>query len=262
MALGILLLVISALISLVAGRFHILHLSGGLAWLISLVPLIMMLGAIGWAVHGRLDGVLIDRDNRISLSRLQLVLWTVLLMGALQAAGIFNSTVTYPQSFGAEMMLGPLDIRIPPEIWTLLGLGSFTAVVAPVIKQGNRTRPLRAPEKDTDIVSEIKHDRGLREAGRFAGRVYQNASSNDARWIDLVMGDYEGAAHIDISKLQHFVLTLLLLLIYGLALFAIMDKSLPLSEPINRFPDISPGLLSLLGISHAAYLADKVGGAS
>jgi len=110
MPIGLLLLVMSALICLAAGRFHLLNLSGGPAWLISGATLILMLVAIGWAVHKRFDGVLIDRDNRISLSRFQLILWTVLVTSGLQAAGIFNTTATYPQGVGNEVMLGPLDI--------------------------------------------------------------------------------------------------------------------------------------------------------
>ena len=257
MRIGFLLLVVSALVCLAAGRFHLLNLSGGPAWLISVAALISMLFTIGWAVHKRLDGVLIDRDNRISLSRPQFILWTLLVMSGLQAAGIFNTSATYPQTVDKDLMLGPLDIRISPEIWALLGLGSFTAVAAPLIKSRYRARPLRAPDDGTAIAAKVAQDRGC-VSGRFVGRVYQNASPKEARWIDLVMGDYEGAPHIDISKVQHLMLTMLLLLVYCLALYEILDKNLPLSEAIPKFPDISPGMLSLLGISHAAYLAGKV----
>ncbi|MCA3151445.1 MAG: hypothetical protein ING77_09735 [Rhodocyclaceae bacterium] len=76
------------------------------------------------------------------------------------------------------------------------------------------------------------------------------------------MGDYEGAAYVDISKVQHLALTLLLFLVYGLALYQALDQGLPLKAPIPSFPSISPGFLSLLGISHAAYLAGKAGGQS
>lgn len=254
---SLLLLVVSALVCLAAGRFHLLSLTGGPAWLISAAALILMLVAIGWTVHKRFDGILIDRDNRISLSRLQLILWTVLVTSGLQAAGIFNTSAVFPQTVDKEAMLGPLDIRIPPEIWALLGLGSFTAVAAPLIKSRNRNRPLRDADGATAIAAKVAQDRGT-APGRFVGRVYQNASPKDARWIDLVLGDYEGAPYIDVSKVQHLVLTMLLLLVYMLALYGVLDKKLPLSEAIPKFPDISPGMLSLLGISHAAYLAGKV----
>ena len=258
MPIGLLLLVLSALVCLGAGRFHLLNLSGGPAWLISGTTLTLMLAAIGWAVQRRFDGVLIDRDNRISLSRLQLVLWTVLLLSGLEAAGIFNTSLGYPQTIGKEAMLGPLDIRIPSEIWALLGLGSFTAVAAPLVKNRNRERDLHHPDEARALAEQAAKARGTKSVGRYDGRVYQNASPREARWIDLVLGDHEGAPYIDISKVQHLALTLLLFLVYGLALYEILDKPLPLSQAIPKFPDLSPGMLSLLGISHAAYLAGKV----
>jgi hypothetical protein len=257
MLIGFLLLVVSALVCLAAGRFYLLSLSGGPAWLLSVSALVLMLVVIGWIAHRRFDGVLIDRDNRISLSRLQLILWTVVVVSGLQAAGIFNTSATFPQTIDKEVVLGPLDIKIPPEIWALLGLGSFTAVAVPSIKSRNRTRPLSDFDDASAITAKISQDRGI-HTGSFMGRVYQNASPKDARWIDLVTGDYEGAQYIDVSKVQHLVLTMLLLLVYTLALYGALDKTLPLSVPIAKFPDISPGMLSLLGISHAAYLAGKV----
>jgi hypothetical protein len=110
------------------------------------------------------------------------------------------------------------------------------------------------------IAAQIAADHNLEKPGKFVGRVYANDSVKDARWINLVMGDYEGAAHVDISKLQHLALTMLLLLIYGLALWGVIDIGLtPQRGPVSAFPPISAGFLSLLGISHAAYLADKTG---
>lgn len=262
MALAIILLVLAALLDLLLSRFHVIGISGGPAWLISLALLAGMLGAIGWAARNRLDGVLIDRDNRISLSRLQLILWTVLLIGALQAAGIFNSVLAFPWPVDKPVMKGPLDIIVPPEIWALLGLGSFTAVAAPTIKNRFRTRAALPQTVADTICDGIQKDGKLKERGSFEGQVYRNATSDEARWLNLVMGDYEGAAYVDISKVQHLALTLLLVLVYGMALYQALDRALPFADPISSFPNISPGFLSLLGISHAAYLADKAGGQS
>jgi len=126
-----------------------------------------------------------------------------------------------------------------------------------LIKGRNRGTPLLDSDDSAAITAKIARDRGI-QLGHFVGRVYQNASPKDARWIDLVLGDYEGAPYIDISKVQHLALTMLLLLAYALALYETLDKNLPLSEGIPNFPDLSSGMLSLLGISHASYLAGKV----
>ncbi|MDM4769053.1 hypothetical protein [Solimonas sp. SE-A11] len=255
MGLAVLLLLLSVAVDMLAMKYGFLHLSGGQVWLVSLVLMSLSLGAIGWAAHKRWDGVLIDRDNRISLSRLQLIVWTLLLLSALQAVGIFN----IPACLTGDMR-GPVDVRIPSEIWVLLGLGSFTAVAAPTIKQRYRSHSLQHGTLADAIAVHVKTGLRLQTQGSFDGRVYRNATPADARWLNLVMGDYEGAAYIDISKVQHLVLTLLLVLIYALALNQLLDKPLPYREAISQFPEISSGFLSLLGISHAAYLADKSGG--
>ncbi|MCA3151443.1 MAG: hypothetical protein ING77_09725 [Rhodocyclaceae bacterium] len=183
MAVAIMLLVSAALVDLVLSRFYVVGISGGQVWLISLGLLAGSLSAIGWAARRRVDGVLIDKDNRISLSRLQLMLWTVLLIGTLQAAGIFNTVLAFPWPLDKPVMKGPLDIVVPPEIWALLGLGSFTAVAAPTIKNRFRTRAMLSQADSDAICGEIQKDGQLRKRGSFEGRVYRNATSEEARWL-------------------------------------------------------------------------------
>lgn len=215
-------------------------------WGITLALFAAALVVAGVAVRSRWDGIFIDRDNRISLSRFQLVLWTIILVSALLTAGLTNALAPPDPE--------PLKIFIPKEVWGLLGLGAFTAVAAPAIKDGKRNSggasPRPAPAAST---TKLMQDQKLSAAPQFDNRVLVKAESRDARWIDLIMGDFEGAAYVDVSKLQQLTITLVLVVIYTMALFGVMAGT----GAIHDFPKVDPGFLALLAISHAAYLADK-----
>jgi hypothetical protein len=191
----------------------------------------------------------------ISLSRFQLVLWTVLLLSALLTAALTN-LMAPPDST-------PLAIKIRPEIWGLLGLGLFSVVAAPAITQNRRTAPVsrslstesrseRVNARSTTVAA-VAHEQALTASPHFEGDVMVKADPKDARWIDLIRGDNDGSEHIDISKLQQLAITALLVTIYGVSLWRMM---LGVAN-IDEFPDIDVGFVALLGMSHAAYLADK-----
>ena len=73
----------------------------------------------------------------------------------------------------------------------------------------------------------------------------------------MFRGDKSDADMVDLSKVQHFVLTALLVLTYSAALFAMFGQ-VDGGTPIKKFPDIDNSFLALLGISHAAYLGYKL----
>ncbi len=209
-----------------------LGLTSNATWLCSMGAFTGMFVFFGMATNGKPYGVLIDETNSISLSRFQLVIWSIVLLSALLCAGIFN-TATGPYKPPLEMM-GPLDIVIPPEIWALLGLGTFTAIAGPAIA---RSRLLKS-----EIV----------------------ALARSPKSSDLIVDPFEEAKAgnsppADIAMVQLLALTMLLVVIYVLALYNIFDVMVGDSkQPISAFPGISEGFLALLGISHTAFLANKI----
>ena len=218
-------------------------------WLLTLGLLAGLLIVAGRTICARWDGVLIDRNNRISLSRLQLVLWVAVIVSALLTGALTNMRLGNPT---------PLNIIVPPEIWALLGLGSFTAVAAPAIKEAQKNVAFRSPAPFAQgtnaalIEQQIKSDQALAAAPVFVNRVLVKESPKDARWVDLINGDYEGAAVVDVSKLQQLVFTAALVITYGASIWQLMAKA-----PFTSFPPVYPALVALLGISQATYLTDK-----
>ena len=196
------------------------------SWLLTLAMFVGILAIAGRTICARWDGIFIDRDNRISLARFQLVLWTCLLISAFFTAGLTNIWLR-----GSDA----LTITVPPQIWALLGLGSFTAVAAPVIKEGQKrvafqdpaTPKLAASAGPQAVTAEIKTSQDLTNEGHYVKHVCVNQSPADARWVNMIMGDYEGAAHVDVSKLQQLIFTVVLVTAYGFAIWASMTAKGP-----------------------------------
>lgn len=249
---------------ILAVLINLLHIVLGLSrqgsWGITLAVFAAILAVAGYAIKNRWDGVFIDKDNRISLSRFQLILWTMILVSALFTAGLTNFLLANPPP-PAPPLPGPLAINIPPQIWALLGLGAFTAVAAPAITDGKRGAAGvaaagggggAASHRDKTAAA-VKEAQNLTAPAVFDGRVMTKAETTDARWVDLIMGDYEGSAYVDASKLQKLAFTVLLATLYSAQLWRLMAGS----TFIGDFPPVNDGFLALLAISHAAYLADK-----
>jgi hypothetical protein len=62
-------------------------------WEFTLTLVGAQLACAGYFIKQRWDGVFIDEQNRISLARFQLVLWTSLLVSALLTAGLSNAAL-------------------------------------------------------------------------------------------------------------------------------------------------------------------------
>jgi hypothetical protein len=76
-----------------------------------------------------------------------------------------------------------------------------------------------------------------------------------SRASDLFRGELVGSKdHLEVGKVQMFFFTLLVVFAYGKAIAAGFDNA---GEVINSLPDLSVGILALLAISHAGYLANK-----
>lgn len=213
-------------------------------WAMIVLAFVGIVMTAGFVVKGRWDGVFIDRDNRISLSRFQLVVWSTLLLGSLFAAGASNAV-------NGAVTGGALEIVVPSEILALLGLSTLSAIGAPLIKE-NKRRDAK-PNSAQAVVDMVKTAESLNAAPDFEGRVMRKSTEIDARWRDILLGDYEGAGFVDVSKLQQLAFTVLLVVVYAVGLTEVMKGS----GQIDEFPTVSTGFLALLGISHAAYLADK-----
>jgi hypothetical protein len=217
---------------------------GRWALLVTAVALIAQLALIGSTINNRPAGILIDNRNRVSLSKLQAVAWTVLMLSGLVAAVGWNLHTGEPN---------PLGIEIATDLLVAMGISATSFVATPALLS------LKAKEEPTerDLLNAAAAQ-PAKAVGDItnAGKVFGRTSMEDASWVDLFRGDeVSNVDSPDLSKVQQFLVTLILLGVYASALWA-QFAGLG-AKVITELPKFSDQFVWLMGISHAGYLAYK-----
>ncbi len=191
-----------------------------LAWLLIAGLMAALAAVAGHGVTGLARGVLIDERHRITLGRLQMLLWTVLVLSAYMAAALANI------GRGAT---APLSVDIPNELWLTMGISTASLIAAPAALQ----------------YKERRH----------GGTLHNWPTEADSRFSDLFRGEeVSDRDHLDLGKVQMFLFTVVLILGYSLAVGDMLDES---TAPCTGLPAVDEGVVTLLAISHAGYLSRK-----
>ena len=149
------------------------------SWFATIVLFLVALTIIGERMAADWRGVLVDKRNVMSLSRLQLVIWTTIVVTGILTCGVVN-VVT-----GAT---DPLMLNIPPEIWAVLGISGTSFVATPLIL-----------DRDPSTVS-------TNDEQQWA-------------WADIFCGDkIDNDDKVDLSKVQQFFFTVIIVAIYMMKL--------------------------------------------
>jgi hypothetical protein len=216
------------------------------SWLGSMVLLTLFVAIAGHGVTGYWRGALIDGRNKISLSRLQTALWTLVILSAFLTAALINVR---------SGQVDPLSIALPTGIWILLGISTTSLVGSPLILNNKKSRPADPQETARNLDLLKNQNLAQPDAVINQGQVIVNTSPENASWADLFRGEETGnAGQFDMGKIQLFYFTFILVLVYAVALGTLF---LSQAKIISAFPDLGTGELTLLGISHAGYLINK-----
>jgi hypothetical protein len=168
----------------------------------------------------------------------------------------------------------PLQINVPAELWVVLGISVTSLVGSGLIKQ---EKAKTTPELDSARLALSKHsgvepgkilpvgneliiadDPASAGAGNTVmtkGVLAVNDKPSESSWLDMFRAEEVGSiGRLDLGKIQMFYFTIIILFSYGAALASLLASS---SGKIAAFPALSQSAIALLGISHAAYLANK-----
>lgn len=192
-------------------------------WLITLALMVLCLAAIGWMQPiNDWRGVLVDQRNKISLSRLQLVLWSIVVVSAVISYGSLNAL--WGQTHA-------LNLNVPNQLWILLGISTGSFVAAPLV------------------------------LGTKAANQLDVNKPNGHCWNDIFFGDDTGNNdRVDFSKVQQFFFTIVLVLVYVVSLGSVLMNANPAATgetPVLTFPALDSGFIGLMAISQTAYIAYK-----
>jgi hypothetical protein len=169
-------------------------------------------------------GVLIDSRGRYSLTQLQIVLWTLVVISLI--SGVFWARLIDDPS-------SALTFDIPGELLGVLGISVGSTVAATVVKsQKDEHRTVHIAASDATNPPSFKQVFTIEE-GEFADRA------------------------IDVTKFQNFWFTTILVAAYiGLCIAQFNDLG-SISE-LTALPGFDANFVTLLGISHAGYIAGKL----
>ncbi len=197
------------------GDFQYARLS---AWLATLALFLALAVVVGHGMTGLYRGVFVDDRRKLSLSRVQMFLWTALVLSAYLSAALANV------GLGSR---NPLGISVPQTLLQAMGLSTLSLVAAPAVLHGVK-----------------------KEA------VTVNAKAADSRWTDLLRGEEEATAGgVDLAKLQLLLVTIVLILGYAVVLgHAYVDHGVVF---VDALPPIDDAFVVMLAISHGGYLAKK-----
>jgi hypothetical protein len=215
------------------------------SWLGTLILLIVFTTIAGHGITGLWRGLLIDERNKVSLSRLQMILWTIVVLSGFLTAALANI---------AAGQASPLSIAIPAELWLLMGISTTSLVGSPLIKSTKTAKKPNEAERTSTFNLMAKEGVDTKKLAS-KGQIVVNTALEKARWSDLFKGEESGnAAQLDLSKVQMFFFTLILVIAYGAAIGTAFTGTAP---KFDSFPALHSGMVALLGISHGGYLVHK-----
>lgn len=229
----------------------------GGVWLLTLLFLSAFVTIAGHAATGLWRGVLIDERNQISLARLQLVAWTLLVLSALLTAVLGNVALGLEEGYG---WMDAIGVEVPTTLWILMGISVTSMVASPVVGRQKAERVAvgeaeggASRKAEQAIIQAVRS--GVDENALQQTLLVRKSTPADAEWRDLLLGEEIGnGAHLDVAKVQMLLFSFVLWLGYGAALLGLLRFE---DGTYTALPDIPSGLITLLGVSHTAYLADK-----
>jgi len=236
-----------------------------LPMVISALAILALVFSAGSAQRDTLLGAAIDERNRLSLSRMQQLAWTMVLFGGYTVLAVVNLTLMagVVRDVGQATVLSPdsgLTVgnffpSMDPSLWAVLGL---TVLISPFLSRKIMTNMEHA------TVAASTSSTTARGAAQVLDR---RENPLWARWSDLFTGETEAASNqIDVSRLQHMVITVLLLGGYIILLAEYVRTidacavllAMTMGAPVfASMPPIDPTFVGLLALSHAGYLAFK-----
>lgn len=226
-------------------RFGLLSNGWNLALVTAAMFVIMVV--IGVAANNRFLGVLINERNLMSLSRFQMALWTIVVLGTYFTYVLVR--IRYHDLTNA------LNVQIDSNLWILLGISTTSLVGTPLLLN---------TKKDQDpAASVIPKIAALTDESTQAvstnrqGTLYGNPSPADARMTDMFQGDELGnTLHVDLAKVQMFYFTIIAVSAFFVICYKAVMSGAPLADNA-QLPVLPSGLVAILGISHAGYLTSK-----
>ena len=240
----------------VAGWF----LPAGVNLVLVTLSLLLMMVVLGMATTNRPLGILINERNLMSLSRFQMVVWTVLILGAYLTFALARIKAMAAGLPGESPIADALAVQIDWHLWALLGISTTSLVGAPLILSSKKDQ--QPTDMATQKSAQMANEPAADIDDNKQGTLYANAKVSDAQLTDMFEGDeLIDTARIDLAKVQMFYFTIIAAICFFVMVFNLMlqgQAALAAGKPyLEHLPLLPDGFVAVLGISHAGYLTSK-----
>ena len=219
-------------------------------WAVSGLLLTATIFLLGMRARGVWFGALLNRQNRLDLARLQLAVWTIILLPAIHIT-----------LFGNLLTTGGMTLIISTEVWLLLGIDIVTLTSTSIVLGAKRDSPPPTQREAArhgvlvinDGYGNQKHLMGDGTT-EVIGVLVANTEPGDWSWSNLFLGSELGNQRsVDIGKVQMFFFSAILFTAYSTLLVQTFRDT---AGPLESLPGFPGSLLTLIAISHAGYLTN------
>ena len=181
-------------------------------WLGAIVALLLLVWLVGYAITGRFLGLLIDKRNKMSLSRFQAATWTILVLATLMT-GVFYNLEIIGWSAAA-------DIAIPGEILGLIGISAAALVGSPLLLSA---RDQKTVVKNPDRMKTRFAHELVDNATKDVAPIHKHEEIAKASVADMFTGDeIDNFAYLDLAKVQNFLFNLIVISLYGAGIYTLL----------------------------------------
>ncbi len=126
-------------------------------WGAAIVIMLIILGLAGHEINGRWIGILIDSRNKISLSRLQITLWTVMVLSGYLTMALprVAAMVGDKATLNAEQAL---NISFPEELMLAMGISATSFAGSSLIKSNKKTKQVKLETRLSPETAQKRRD--------------------------------------------------------------------------------------------------------
>ncbi len=151
------LIVVWAIIAVGIGQAVIDRVGLVALWGLAIVIMFIILGMAGHEINGRWIGVLIDSRSKISLSRLQITLWTVMVLSAYLTMALPRVAAMvgdHPTMTTEEA----LNITFPEELILAMGISATSFAGASLIKSNKKSKQVKLETRLSPETAQKRRD--------------------------------------------------------------------------------------------------------
>jgi hypothetical protein len=211
-------------------------------WIAAAVTVAAIIGFAGLLIRGTCLGAMIDSRNRLSLSLTQMAGWSVLIFSLFYVTSLFLIGVS------------PVNQLVLPYydqgVWSLLGISIGSAATSGIILAQKDQPASQGGDPNAQAAPPVS-------------RLDKNDDPNGWSLNDLFMGEeVVNANTTDLSRVQHLVITAILMIIFSVMVVTIL-RSIGWQNWPKWAGEAAPALwndktfLGLLAVSHGGYLLFK-----